>query len=138
MRTKDETKDIFGEVYTLDDVDWCVQTGYPVEDGRMSHTSMICGLWNGNEQAINEMREYMQSHEFKRLESAGRIYHAIMNKLHPQGMCSVTDARYVYEAILRLPCDDDLDYRHEIEQKYSKYIATIRRNRERKTMRMSA
>lgn len=115
-----------------------VQTGYPVEDGRMSHTSMIHGLWNGDEQAIREMREYMQSHEFKRLESAGRIYHAIMNKLYPQGMCSVTDARYVYEAILRLPYKDDFGYRKELEKKYSKYIATIRRNRERKAMRKAA
>lgn len=135
MAKKKETKTIFGEAYTFDDVDWCVQTGYPVEHKRMSHNSMILGLWNGEEQAISEMREYMESHEFKRLESACRIYHAIMNKLDLE---SVTDARYVYESILRLPCKDDIDYRKELHQKYSKYIATIRRNRERKAMRQAA
>ena len=61
-----------------------------------------------------------------------------MNKLHRQGMCSVTDARYVYEAILRLPCEDYPEYRKELEQKYDKYITTIRRNRERKAMRKAA
>lgn len=135
----EETRIILGEEYTYDQVDWSVQTGYPVEHGRMSHSSMILGLWNGDESAINEMREYMESHEFKHLTSAGTIYHRIMNKLDRLGMDNVTDARLVYEAILQLPCSEsDREWRQEVEQRYGKYIATTRRNRARKTMRQSA
>lgn len=139
MKNTEEKRTILGEEYTYDQVDWSVQTGYPVEHGRMSHSAMIMGLWHGDEFAISEMREYMESHEFKHLTSAGRIYHRIMDKLHPMGMDNVTDARLVYEAILQLPVsEEDREWREEVEQLYGKYIATIRRNRARKTIRKAA
>lgn len=138
MRAKGQTKTIFGDEYTYDEVDWCVQVGYPVERGRMSHNEMISGLWNGDERAIHEMREYMDSHEFKHLNSAGRIYCKILHKLDRQGMDNVTDARFVYESIIGLPCTEQVEYRKKAELRFAKFIATIRRRRERKAMRQAA
>lgn len=141
---KDEVKTIFGQAYTIDDVDWCCQVGYPCEYGRLNYGEMTMGLWRGDERAVSEMREYMESHNFLCLEDAGETYCAIMNSL--KGLNNVTDARLLYEHYLGLPYTSKYDpgYRDRLVEKWKKYEKTIRshvrrhKNRARREVRMAA
>ena len=138
---KNEEKTIFGQDYTLEDVDWCCQVGYPVEHGRLNYGEMTMGLWNGSERAYREMREYMQSHNFLHLEDAAQTYCAIMRDV--KGLNNVTDARLLYEHYLGLPyeCEYDPDYRNRLVTRWAKYEKIIRvhvkrhKNRAYKAMR---
>lgn len=134
---KDEVKTIFGQTYTIDDVDWCCQVGYPCEYGRLSYGAMTMGLWRGDERAVSEMREYMVSHNFLRLEDAGETYCAIMNSL--KGLNNVTDARLLYEHYLGLPYKSDYDptYRDRLAQRWAKYEKIIRSHVRRHKNRVS-
>ncbi len=88
----------------------------------MSHNTMIIGLWNGEEKAMQEMREYMKNHNFAKIEDAGHLYHSIMN--HIGGLYSATDARLLYEAYLGLPdvkSEYNPGYRAELVQRFSAY-----------------
>lgn len=145
---KDEVKTILGGEYTFEDVDWCVQTGYPVEHGRLSHSSMILGLWAGDERAVSEMSDYMESHNFAKMEEAGETYIRMMHSIHD--LMSVADARLLYEYHLGLPEKNERlnDYREELAAQFAKnekvirsYVYRRRKNRIRRmarTRRMAA
>lgn len=118
-------KNIFGHEYTYDDVDWCCQVGYPCESGRLSHSAMTVGLWSGSERAMREMREYMESHHFSKMEDAGQVYCKIMNYIHgyDKTFDNVTDARLMYEAAIGLPYKSECDpgYRDRLVERFGKY-----------------
>ena len=117
---------IFGRNYTYEDIDWCVQVGYPVESGRKSHEAMIIGLWNGDEDALREMKEYMDSHYFVKLDDAGRTYCNMMNSM--DDLMSTTDARLLYEHYLGLPYHSKYypELRDELVAEFAKDEKVIR------------
>ena len=145
MNTKQQTKVIFGHEYTLDDVDWCCQVGYPCEYGRLNYGMMTMGLWNGSERAMREMREYMESHNFTKLEDAGQVYCNIMEYIFDfdKDFNNVTDARLMYEAALGLPYKSEYDptYRDRLVERFRKYDKIVRsevRRMKRQQVRMAA